>query len=165
MSDPGPGFNFKRSLGSSCEIIISKPDSPRDGRVEVKLWGVSPAPERLLRACRCWPKGGEQAIKVAHRRLALMYHPARNPGSAPKKNSKRPQRLTTSERFRGTVPTGTPSGIGCRRARLLVSIPKAFQGPRRHLGYSSVSATCLAAEATSGGTTAPNAATTCFDLN
>lgn len=100
MSDPGLGFNFKRSLGSSCEIIVSKPDSPRDGRVEVKLWGASPAPERLLRASRCWPKGGEQAIKVAHRRLALMYHPDRNPGFAPKKNSKRPQRLATSERYR-----------------------------------------------------------------
>lgn len=98
MSDPGLGFNFKRSLGSSCEIIVSKPDSPRDCRVDVKLWGASP--EKLLRASRCWPKGGEQAIKVAHRRLALMYHPDRNPGSAPKKNSKRPQRLATSERYR-----------------------------------------------------------------
>jgi DnaJ-class molecular chaperone len=37
-------------------------------------------PERLLRASQRWPRGGEQAIKGAHRRLALMHHPDRNPG-------------------------------------------------------------------------------------
>ena len=53
---------------------------PGDGRVEVKPQRPSPVPERLLRASRCWPRGGEQAIKGVHRRLALMYHPDRNPG-------------------------------------------------------------------------------------
>src|SRR6516165_10122985 len=80
MSDPGPGFNFKRSLGSSCEIIISKPDSPPRWSSRGETLGCIPAPERLLRASRCWPNGGEHAIKVAHRSLALMYHPDRNPG-------------------------------------------------------------------------------------
>ena len=45
-----------------------------------------------------------------------------------------PARLTTSERFRRSVPTRTASGIPCCQGAACGFHPEAFQGFRRHVG-------------------------------